>query len=103
MTVVEVLVDQLEAKLDQVILENLAHPDFAGANLALDAIEKKLDQAMIYDKTIRTRLEAELRQIRSSIQDTVPAGLALDARAAKSRLDAFRGSFQTSFRAGDIL
>lgn len=103
MTVVEVLVDQLEAKLDQAIQENLPHPDFAAANLALDAIEKKLDQAMIYNKTVRTRLEAELSHIRSSIQDPAPAGLALDARAAKARLGVFRGSFQTSFQAGDIL
>lgn len=107
MTVIEVLVDQLESTLIQAIRDNLDQPDFSAANLALDAIEKKLDQAMIYDKTVRTRLEADLRNIRSSIRssngEAQGTTTKLNPTTAKAGLEIFRGSFQANFRAGHIL
>lgn len=88
----------LERELDEKMLESPSQSNLVGAGLLVDSMSKQLDQAIIFDKTIRARLEAELEELRKSVEGTNAS-----AGTAKERLATFRSFFQASFSGGQIV
>lgn len=78
--------------------EAVAPSDLMMANQLLERMLKQMDQAIIFDKTIRARLEGELEALREILQNPdAPRG------RAKERLEVFRNFYQESFSNGQIV
>ncbi|GIW34308.1 MAG: hypothetical protein KatS3mg072_1641 [Meiothermus sp.] len=72
-------------------------PNLVMANQLLERMFKQMDQAIIFDKTIRARLEGELEALREILQSPDASG------GAKERLEVFRNFYQESFSNGQIV
>ncbi|GEM83089.1 hypothetical protein [Meiothermus hypogaeus] len=68
------------------------------ANQLLESLIRQLDQAIIFDKTIRARLEDELEALRGILQSPTAS-----PSWAKERLEVFRNFYQESFSNGQIV
>lgn len=88
----------LEQELDERMREASSQFNPVTANQLLESLIKQLDQAVIFDKTIRTHLEGELEALQGILQSpTVSPG------RAKERLEVFRNFYLESFSNGQIV
>jgi hypothetical protein len=94
----ETILAHLERELDEKMLEAPTQSNLVGANLLLENMGRQLDQAIIFDKTIRVHLEKELEALRG-IMD----GSNASASQARERLKDFRSFYQDSFANGQIV
>ena len=95
---IEAILAHLEKELDEKMLEAPTQSNLVGANLLLENMVRQLDQAIIFDKTVRAHLEGELEALRG-IMD----GSNASASQARERLKDFRSFYQDSFANGQIV
>ena len=95
---IESILTHLEKELDEKMLEAPTQSNLVGASMLLENIVRQVDQAIIFDKTIRAHLEADLDEIRS-----IMAGSNANASQARQRLEGFRSFYQASFADGQIV
>lgn len=89
---------RLEAELTEKTLESPTQSNLVGAGLMLENLISQLDQAIIFDKSIRQRLEADLEAMRITVR-----GNNSNAIKAKEQLQAFRERYGSSFSDGQIV
>lgn len=89
---------RLEAELAEKMLEAPTQSNLVGAGLLLENLRSQLNQAIIFDKTIRHRLEADLEAMRLTI-----AGANSNAGIAQEQLRVFREVFRSNFSHGQIV
>jgi chromosome segregation ATPase len=95
---IEAMLLQLEQELERQMFGSPAQPNLAEARQLLETLTKQLDQAIIFDKTIRADLERQLESLRELLESAqVPAD------QAKQRLMDFRNFYQKSFGSGQIV